>query len=158
MQTLLDALGALASRWDFPTPRPWPHMFYSTSVTNELVPTLSKSQRTSSNSILPVAWVTRLATDLRPSDRFYALHCRISCNYHDECMCGSIRLGGTISVFMISELILCVTGSKLGKALFLLISPKFGCFKKSAAIWYHLTYDHNAEYVPNLWSILFHLL
>ena len=67
MWTLLDALGAHASRWDFSTPHPKPHMFYSTDVTNELVRTLSQSQRTSqrlpghkpsSNSVLPVAWIT----------------------------------------------------------------------------------------------------
>ena len=68
MQTLLDALGAHTSRWDFPTPRPWPLMFYSTGVTNELVRTLGLSDKTplglpslkqSSNSVLPVAWITR---------------------------------------------------------------------------------------------------
>ena len=49
-------------------------MFYSTGVTNELVRTLGLSDKTppglpglkpSSNSILPVAWITRPATDLR---------------------------------------------------------------------------------------------
>ena len=63
-----------ANRWDFPTPHPWPHKFYSTSVTNELVRTLGLSDKTppglpglkpSSNSVLPVAWITRPATDLR---------------------------------------------------------------------------------------------
>ena len=63
-----------ASRWDFPTPHSQPHKFYSTSVTNELVRTLGLSDKTppglpglkpSSNSVLPVAWITRPATDLR---------------------------------------------------------------------------------------------
>ena len=36
-QALLAALGSPANRWDFSTPHPWPHKFYSTSVTNELV-------------------------------------------------------------------------------------------------------------------------
>ena len=58
----------------FPTPRTQPHMFYSTGVTNELVRTLGLSDKTppglpglkpSSNSVLPVAWITRPATDLR---------------------------------------------------------------------------------------------
>ena len=58
----------------FPTPHPRPHKFYSTSVTNELVRTLGLSDKTppglpglkpSSNSVLPVAWITRPATDLR---------------------------------------------------------------------------------------------
>jgi len=49
-------------------------MFYSTNVTNELVQTLGLSDKTppglpglkpSSNSVLPVAWITRPATDLR---------------------------------------------------------------------------------------------
>ena len=40
-QALLDALGSLSSRWEFSTPRPWPHMFYSKGVTNQLVQTLS---------------------------------------------------------------------------------------------------------------------
>ena len=49
-------------------------MFYSTSVTSELVRMLSQSQRTfpglpglkpSSNSVLPEAWITRPTTDLR---------------------------------------------------------------------------------------------
>ena len=63
-----------ANRWDFPTPRTQPHMFYSTGVTNELVRTLGLSDKTppglpglkpSSNSVLPIAWITRPATDLR---------------------------------------------------------------------------------------------
>ena len=62
-----------ANRWDFPTPRTQPHMCYSTGVTNELVRTLGLSDKTppglpglkpSSNSVLPVAWITRPATDL----------------------------------------------------------------------------------------------
>ena len=32
MQTLLDALGALTSRWYFPTSRPWPHKIYKKIV------------------------------------------------------------------------------------------------------------------------------
>ena len=49
-------------------------MFYSTGVTNELVRTLGLSDKTppglpglkpSSNSVLPVAWITRPATDIR---------------------------------------------------------------------------------------------
>ena len=49
-------------------------MFYSTGVTNELVRTLGLSDKTppglpglkpSSNSVLPVAWITRPATDLK---------------------------------------------------------------------------------------------
>ena len=48
--------------------------FYSTNVTNELVRTLGLSDKTppglpglkpSSSSVLPVAWITRPATDLR---------------------------------------------------------------------------------------------
>ena len=49
-------------------------MFYSTGVTNELVRTLGLSDKTppglpglkpSSNSVLPVAWITRPVMDLR---------------------------------------------------------------------------------------------
>ena len=59
------------NRWDFPTPYPWPHKLYSTSVTNELVRTLVLSDKTpprlpglkpSSNSVLPIAWITKPAT------------------------------------------------------------------------------------------------
>ena len=75
-QALLDALGAPSKQMGFsPTPHPWPHMFYSTSVTNELVQTLSQSQGTSpglsasshpQNFVLAEAWIIRPATDLRP--------------------------------------------------------------------------------------------
>ena len=50
------------------------HMCYSTGVTNELMRMLGLSDKTppglpglkpSSNSVLPVAWITRPATDLR---------------------------------------------------------------------------------------------
>ena len=50
-------------------------MFYNTGVTNELVQKLGLSDKTppglpgfkpSSNSVLPVAWITRPAMDLRP--------------------------------------------------------------------------------------------
>ena len=53
-------------------------MIYSTGVTNELVQTLGLSDKTppglpglkpSSNSVLPVAWITRPATDLRLVDK-----------------------------------------------------------------------------------------
>ena len=55
-------------------------MFYSTGVTNELVRTLGLSDKTppglpglkpSSNSVLPVAWITRPTTDLRPVKKVY---------------------------------------------------------------------------------------
>ena len=54
-------------------------MCYSTGVTNELVRTLGLSDKTppglpglkpSSNSVLPVAWITRPATDLRQAQSF----------------------------------------------------------------------------------------
>merc|ERR1712050_664096 len=72
---LLDAgTSTPANRWDFPTPCTQPHMCYSTGVTNELVRMLGLSDKTppglpglkpSSNSVLPVAWITRPTTDLR---------------------------------------------------------------------------------------------
>ena len=55
-------------------------MFYSTGVTNELVRMLELSDMTppglpglkpSSNSVLPVAWITRPATDLRLPFYYY---------------------------------------------------------------------------------------
>ena len=70
-----------ASRLDFPTPHPWPHKFHSTGVTNELVRTLGLSDKTppwlpglkpSSNSVLPVAWITRPATDFRLRLSYYS--------------------------------------------------------------------------------------
>ena len=60
----------------FTTPHPWPHRFYNTSVTNELVQTLGLSAKSppglpglmlSSNSVFPVAWIKRPTTDLRLS-------------------------------------------------------------------------------------------
>ena len=74
-RALLDALGVHASRWDFTTPCPWPHIFYIIGVTHKLVWMLSQSQRTSpgltglkssSNSVLPSACITRPTTDFRP--------------------------------------------------------------------------------------------
>ena len=71
---LLDKMEPNKQPWDFPMPNPWPHMFYSTGVTNELVRTLGLSDKTppglpglkpSSNSFLPVAWIKRPATDFR---------------------------------------------------------------------------------------------
>ena len=57
-------------------------MYYSTGVTNELVRMLGLSDKTppglpglkpSSNSVLPVAWITRPATDLRPGEILTAI-------------------------------------------------------------------------------------
>ena len=83
MRALLDALGAHESRWDFSTSHPWPPKFYSTSVADELVQTLSQFQGTSqglpilkpfSNFVLSVTWITRPATDLRLSRNIYSEH------------------------------------------------------------------------------------
>ena len=68
-----------ASRWDFPIPHSRPQIFYSTSVINELVQMLGLSDKASpglsglkpsSNSVLPVAWITRPMTDLRHTEYF----------------------------------------------------------------------------------------
>ena len=62
-------------------------MCYSTGVTNELVQTLGLSYKTplglpglkpSSNSVLPVAWITRPATDLRHTHKVGLLGKKIS--------------------------------------------------------------------------------
>ena len=89
IQLLLDAGTSSCTRLPpptdgiFPTPRTQPHMFYSTGVTNELVRTLGLSDKTppglpglkpSSNSVLPVAWITRPATDLRLTKNFILIH------------------------------------------------------------------------------------
>ena len=72
----------LASRQDLPTPQSCPHRSYTTSVTSELVQTLGLSDKTpkgppglkpSSNSVLPVAWITRPATALRQKQSY----CRV---------------------------------------------------------------------------------
>ena len=58
-------------------------MCYSTGVTNELVWMLGLSNKTppglpslkpSSNSVLPVAWITRPAMNLRPKKKWYYYH------------------------------------------------------------------------------------
>ena len=85
IQLLLDTGTSNCTRFPLPTDGIFPHLTHdNTGVTNELVRTLGQSDKTppglpglkpSSNSVFPVAWITRPTTDLRPSGGFYALHC-----------------------------------------------------------------------------------